>query len=69
MWLIWQNKKDKPLNIPRKPLPIKPTTLEMALSYDCSQGGFGTTTFRPQQAQRTHAQETKNRSFPNVSLW
>ena len=23
----------------------------------------------PQQAQRTRAQETKNRSFPNVSLW
>ena len=32
-------------------------------------GGFGTTAFRPQQAQRTHAQETKNRSFPNVSQW
>ena len=32
-------------------------------------GGFGTTAFRPQQAQRTHAQETKTRSFPNVSLW
>ena len=27
-------------------------------------GGFGTTAFRPQQAQHTHAQETKNRSFP-----
>ena len=30
---------------------------------------FGTTAFRPQKAQRTHAQETKIRSFPNVSLW
>ena len=30
---------------------------------------FGTTAFRPQQAQRTHAQETKNRFFANVSLW
>ena len=30
---------------------------------------FGTTAFRSQQAQRTHAQETKNRSIPNVSLW
>ena len=27
-------------------------------------GGFGTTAFWPQQAQRTHAQETKSRSFP-----
>ena len=31
-------------------------------------GGFGTTAFRPQQAERTYVQQTKNRSFPNVSL-
>ena len=36
-------------------------------SWQAQPGGFGTTAFRPQQAQRTHAQETKNRSFPNVS--
>jgi len=33
-------------------------------SWQARPGGFGTTAFRPQQAQRTHAQETKNRSFP-----
>ena len=38
-------------------------------SWQARPGGFGTTAFRPQQAQRTHAQETKDRSFPNVSLW
>ena len=32
-------------------------------SWQAWPGGFGTTAFRPQQAQRTHAQETKNRSF------
>ena len=38
-------------------------------TWQARPGGFGTTAFRPQQAQRIHAQETKNRSFPNVSLW
>ena len=38
-------------------------------SWQARPGGFGTTALRPQQGQRTHAQETKNRSFPNVSLW
>ena len=38
-------------------------------SWQARPCGFGTIAFRPQQAQRTHAQETKNRSFPNVSLW
>ena len=38
-------------------------------SWQARPGGFGTTAFRPQQAQRTHAQKTKNRSFPNVFLW
>ena len=38
-------------------------------SWQARPGGFGTTAFRPQQAQRTHAQETKNRSFPQRVLW
>ena len=38
-------------------------------SWQARSGGFGTTALRPQQARRTHAQETKNPSFPNVSLW
>ena len=38
-------------------------------SWQARPGGFDTTAFRPQQAQRTYAQETKNRSFPNMSLW
>ena len=38
-------------------------------SWQARPGGFGTTAFRPQQAQCTHAQETKNRTFLNVSLW
>ena len=32
-------------------------------SWQARTGGFGTTAFRPQQAQRTHAEETKIRSF------
>ena len=35
-------------------------------SWQVRPDDFGTTAFRPQQAQRTHAQETKNRSFPRV---
>ena len=37
-------------------------------SWQTRPGGFGTTAFRPQQAQRIHAQESKIRSLPNVSL-
>ena len=35
-------------------------------SWQARPGGFGTSAFRPQQVQRTHAQETKYCSFPNV---
>ena len=37
-------------------------------SWQARPCGFGTTAFRPQQAQRTHAQETKHRSFPQRVL-